>query len=322
MRKQTNSSNETTTAAAPTATTRLWSAFTSLNPFSKSRQRPPPEVSAHVARTRPTMSRQTTKVSVSSKTWDILGKVEDFATEKAEMFKKKPKESTAALPVTRIPAPRRAIEEYAVAVEAELGDARRQQRQRSYTAGSSSPRGSGFPPEVDISEQRDSPREVRRPSLIQSHTEPLVRRGDLAFAPVRQEEWGALEHDAIGTSSSEGQKATSAPTTSAGLPTASGAVQPTFHSNWYQPLASDRFPVQQQQTEPEPPISNGSSDSAPPPSSSGPITPGTENLPVVRIPPPHLRGQPGDSSALRTRPEQTPAPTGPVIPDENTHYRY
>lgn len=313
MRKE-----ETEPAPPPTATARLWTALGALaiNPFARSRQRPPPEVSAHVAQRPPigrsaTNSKESFKV-VQAKTWDLLGKVEDFATEKAEKFKKsKKKDVTPALPVTRIPAPRRAIEEYEDEIREELEQNRR--RERSYTMDTAvSPRHQPHQQEVDVTDQRRE-REQRRPSLVQTHTEPLAYRGSLAFVPAVQEEWANQEHDAIGTSSSGGQTA-SAPTTSAGPSTGPTVAIPggAFQTSWYRPLDANGVP---QATSNDP-------GTLPEPASTAtasqlPVTPGTEGLPVVRIPPPHLRGIPGESSALRTRPDP-PAP----IPTEGTAPKY
>ena len=320
MRKE-----EAEPAPPPTATARLWSAFSSLaiNPFAHSRQRPPPEVSAHVAQ-RPSIGRSASNSKdsfkvVQAKTWDLLGKVEDFATEKAEKFRKsKKKDLTPALPVTRIPAPRRAIEEYEDEIREELQENRH--RERSYTMETAvSPR-QNWPMEVDVSDQRRDHREQRRLSLPQTHTEPLAYRGSLAFVPVVQEEWANQEHDAIGTSSSEGHTV-SAPTTSAG-PSGTAAAPPggMFQSSWYRPLDANGIPQPQQ-----PAISNTSGSSPEPASttttSQPPITPGTEDLPVVRIPPPHLRGIPGDSSAPRTRPDP-PASNSSMNEGNAPKYRY
>lgn len=289
----------------PASTTRLWGAFISMNPFARKRQRPPPEVSAHVARrtsfgVTATNSRENVKRQVQAKTWDLLGKVEDFATDKAERFKKnKAKDVTPALPVTRIPAPRRAIEEYADEIEAELEEVRR--RQRSYTYSSDSPTSPRSPPEVDISEQR---REQTRPSLIQAQTEPLAYRGSLAFAPAVHEQWGRREHDAIGTNSSDGPQTTSAPTTSAGPATASGALQ---QSPYYTPLAPNyASPLNNFPQSPSNDSSLAPSNSSPQQTASA--ASGTGGLPVVRIPPPPLRSPLDESSQERSWPDAPPSP--------------
>lgn len=137
----------TTTATSPDAprppppgpAARLWHA---LNPFSTTRRRPPPEISAHHSlRRRLSLlsghgahARETTATTTSTTTattappaarWGLLAKLEDFAAARAEQLRgaaaKAEEDDTAALRVTRIPAPprRRTVMEVQRDVDAE-----------------------------------------------------------------------------------------------------------------------------------------------------------------------------------------------------------
>jgi hypothetical protein len=112
----------------PQGTWRIWSAIESLNPFARSRQRPPPEVSAMTVRRLPPPSRRPEPTEGSGKwDWDVLGKLEDFASKRAERVReiRGGGGGPEKLPVMRIPAPptRRVGREEVEAPEGEEGGA-------------------------------------------------------------------------------------------------------------------------------------------------------------------------------------------------------
>lgn len=76
-----------------------------LNPFRRTVQAPPAEVSRHTKK-----AEKPPGNNLSTKKWDVVGRLEDFSAIQAERFRAKarPTHDSAALPVTRIPAqPRR-----------------------------------------------------------------------------------------------------------------------------------------------------------------------------------------------------------------------
>ncbi|KFZ06187.1 hypothetical protein V501_07638, partial [Pseudogymnoascus sp. VKM F-4519 (FW-2642)] len=94
----------------PQGTWRIWSAIEALNPFARSRQRPPPEVSAMTVRRLPPPSRrrpEPTEEGGGKWDWDVLGKLEDFASKRAERVReiRGGGGGPEKLPVMRIPAP-------------------------------------------------------------------------------------------------------------------------------------------------------------------------------------------------------------------------
>ncbi|OBT62758.1 hypothetical protein VE03_07082 [Pseudogymnoascus sp. 23342-1-I1] len=98
----------------PQGTWRIWSAIEALNPFARSRQRPPPEVSAMTVRRLPPSSRRPAPSAGGGGgwNWDVLGKLEDFASKRAVQVREmRGGGNEEKLPVMRIPAPptRRAI---------------------------------------------------------------------------------------------------------------------------------------------------------------------------------------------------------------------
>lgn len=67
----------------PQGTWRIWAAFEAVNPFARSRQRPPPEVSAMTVRRLPPSSRRHEPAEGGGRwDWNVLGKIEDFASKK------------------------------------------------------------------------------------------------------------------------------------------------------------------------------------------------------------------------------------------------
>ncbi len=200
--------------------TSIWDSISWLNPFSKNRQRPPPEIAAagNLVR-RISFGRDDT----GEKSWDLVGRVEEFAVAQAEKIraKTKSKDTTPALPVTRIPAPprRRTVAEMQVEIRAE---AEVEARRPAQLVGSSPPR--VWSSREDLGEQ--GAREQRRPILRQTNTEPLAYRGALSFAPVAHEHWGVQEHNAIGTASLSLSSTADAPPTSSGGTGVSSVVRP------------------------------------------------------------------------------------------------
>ncbi|KFZ12558.1 hypothetical protein V502_07040, partial [Pseudogymnoascus sp. VKM F-4520 (FW-2644)] len=99
----------------PQGTWRIWSAFEALNPFARSRQRPPPEVSAMTVRRLPPSSRRHEPAEGGGRwDWNVLGKIEDFASKKVGQVREiRGGGGGEKLPVMRIPAPptRRAVRE-------------------------------------------------------------------------------------------------------------------------------------------------------------------------------------------------------------------
>ncbi|ELR09850.1 pH-response regulator protein palH/rim21 [Pseudogymnoascus destructans] len=92
----------------PAPTSRIWSAIEVLNPFARSRQRPPPEVSAMTVRRLPRPSRRPEPTEEGGRwDWDVLGKLEDFASKRAERVReiRGGGGGPEKLPVMRIPAP-------------------------------------------------------------------------------------------------------------------------------------------------------------------------------------------------------------------------
>jgi hypothetical protein len=79
-------------------------AFHKLNPFCRTVQEPPSEVSRYTKK-----AVKTPRNDISTNKWDVLGRFEDFAAIQAERIrdKSRPTHDIAALPVTRIPAPAR-----------------------------------------------------------------------------------------------------------------------------------------------------------------------------------------------------------------------
>lgn len=89
-------------------TSRIWAAFEAINPFARSRQRPPPEVSALTVRRLPPSSRRPAPSTEGGGKWDwdVLGKLEDFASKRAVQVREmRGGGSGEKLPVMRIPAP-------------------------------------------------------------------------------------------------------------------------------------------------------------------------------------------------------------------------
>ncbi|KFY07652.1 hypothetical protein V492_06937, partial [Pseudogymnoascus sp. VKM F-4246] len=88
-------------------TWRIWAAIEALNPFAQSRQRPPPEVSAMTVRRLPAPSRRPERAEEGGRwDWNILGKLEDFASKRAERVREmRGSGGGEKLPVMRIPAP-------------------------------------------------------------------------------------------------------------------------------------------------------------------------------------------------------------------------
>lgn len=89
---------------------RIWAAFEAVNPFARSRQRPPPEVSAMTVRRLPSPSsrrRPEAAGGAGGWNWDVLGKLEDFASKNVERVREMRVGGGAGekLPVMRIPAP-------------------------------------------------------------------------------------------------------------------------------------------------------------------------------------------------------------------------
>ncbi|KFY27460.1 hypothetical protein V493_03471, partial [Pseudogymnoascus sp. VKM F-4281 (FW-2241)] len=95
------------TSQQPQGTSRIWAAFEALNPFARSRQRPPPEVSALTVRRLPPSTRRPEPAEEGGRwNWDVLGKLEDFASKNAEKMKDmRGSGNGEKLPVMRIPAP-------------------------------------------------------------------------------------------------------------------------------------------------------------------------------------------------------------------------
>ncbi|OBT70975.1 hypothetical protein VF21_10041 [Pseudogymnoascus sp. 05NY08] len=91
----------------PQAAWRIWSAIEALNPFARSRQCPPPEVSAMTVRRLPPPSRRPEPTEGEKWNWDVLGKLEDFASKRAERVRETRGGGGGPekLPVMRIPAP-------------------------------------------------------------------------------------------------------------------------------------------------------------------------------------------------------------------------
>jgi PalH/RIM21 len=79
--------------------------FQRLNPFRRTVQGPPAEVSRHTKKAEK-ISRNN---NISTNKWDVVCRLEDFAAIQAEKFREKarPTHDPATLPVTRIPAPAR-----------------------------------------------------------------------------------------------------------------------------------------------------------------------------------------------------------------------
>jgi hypothetical protein len=97
-----------------------WQAIAKANPFKKTVQEPPPEVSAHTLKAPEPAS----SYGPSNK-WDVRARLEDFAATQAEKFreKKSPNTNIGLLPVTIIPAPPRRRNIATTAIE-EMEDAR------------------------------------------------------------------------------------------------------------------------------------------------------------------------------------------------------
>lgn len=121
--------------AAPTAISRLWNSLPTLNPFTRirQRQRPPPEVANFVRRmsfhnrdaanrvanrdanrdasrdANRDANRDIERGESEKEGWDIMGKIEDFASGKVEQvrgrLRRGGEDVLPTLPVTRIPAP-------------------------------------------------------------------------------------------------------------------------------------------------------------------------------------------------------------------------
>jgi hypothetical protein len=86
------------------------STFQKLNPFRRTVQEPPAEVSRHTRKTE-----KTSRSDISSNKWDVLGRLEDLTAIQAERIRDRarPTNDSTTLPVTRIPAPprRRTLQE-------------------------------------------------------------------------------------------------------------------------------------------------------------------------------------------------------------------
>jgi hypothetical protein len=79
--------------------------FQRLNPFRRTVQGPPVEVSRHTKKAEKTSRTN----NISTNKWDVVSRLEDFAAIQAEKIREKaiPTHDSATLPVTRIPAPTR-----------------------------------------------------------------------------------------------------------------------------------------------------------------------------------------------------------------------
>jgi len=161
-------------SVAPKPATRIWQALDSMNPFSRKRHKPPPEVSAHTVR-QPSPGGKEGDSAPATTRWDLLGKLEDFVTAQARkaMARTKVSDDTSALPVTRIAAPPRRRTIHEIQEELERDEA------------------------ATTRPLAEAPTRARaRPP---SPSPPLAYRGSLSFAAALQRDWEEQEHEALWT---------------------------------------------------------------------------------------------------------------------------
>lgn len=197
---------------------RIWAAFEALNPFARSRQKPPPEVSAMTVRrvAPPSAERRAEPAGGGGWDWDVLGKLEGFASRKAEQVRELRGGGGGGekLPVMRIPAPatsRRVARAADAADGAEEPDAAAPETPSVWPLPSPAP----LPPDP-TSPRRDtnSPPPSAAPSPVQRVREAVARNVSISDGTIRS---AATTGDRSSTTRSGGSGG--APTTgTAGLP--------------------------------------------------------------------------------------------------------
>lgn len=178
----------TTVARMP----KLWQALGAIRSFGGRRRGPPPEASAYSAELKGPLNRETSIPSI----WNLLGRLEDFASVQAERFRdrKKPPVELTPLPVTRIPAPprRRTLPEISEQLESE------EENQDPAPNIAASAEDSQF-----RNVQIHGPQRTSHSSQQSSRPEPsdnadiITRRGRLSFAEAIHSDWEHREHQAI-----------------------------------------------------------------------------------------------------------------------------
>jgi hypothetical protein len=152
----------------------VWGIIHKVNPFGRTRQELPREVSAHTVK----VERSTDNNTRADK-WDVLGRLEDFAAVQADKLRERtrPAHDLTPLPVTRIPAParNRTLQEISEDLGENEGPA---PLLNSRTMGQNTLTGTS---NVNSSETPSSPttRDPYTPASL--NTNAVTRRGSLSF---------------------------------------------------------------------------------------------------------------------------------------------
>lgn len=156
--------------------------FQKLNPFRRTVQEPPAEVSRHTRR-----AGKTSRSDISTNKWDVLGRFEDFAAIQAERIRdrSRPTHDIATLSVTRIPAPPRSrtlreiIEELSDPQQAQDSNRTAGHAVEGTLASSNPAHNNGTDPPARLQCTQES-------GALDRHVIPL--RGNISFAPQVQRE--------------------------------------------------------------------------------------------------------------------------------------
>ncbi|CZT40781.1 related to pH-response regulator protein palH/RIM21 [Rhynchosporium secalis] len=203
------------TEPPPPPKTNAWDAFAKVNPFRKRGKEPPPQVSAHTAKTQ-----ETANAHSLNGVWDVRARIEDFAVTQAERLREKNRGNAAIgpMPVTVIPAPPRRRDLAVTLEEIEEAERREQQprtqqqqpaerpileRSISVATRTTAPTDEG---ESSRQSQQQRSSDPYRPDNLNGHA--IHQRGAISFVTAIPQDRDATEHPHSSSSHNETQRVT------------------------------------------------------------------------------------------------------------------